>query len=43
MGCLLDTLPIPLLNLIMDYKLDFEEFEAFSRFLDRIYGFYTVY
>jgi len=27
----------------MDYKLDFEEFEAFSRFLDRIYGFYTVY
>ena len=43
MVSLLDSLPIEVLKIIWDYKLEMEEMECFYAFLDRIYGKFCVY
>ena len=43
MVSLLDDLPIELIQIIWQYKLEMEEFEWFYAFLDRIYGNFCVY
>ena len=43
MGCMLDELPVELIWIIWDYKLEMEEYEWFYAFLDRIYGTIGVF
>ena len=43
MVCMLDELPIELILIIWDYKLEMEEYEWFYAFLDQIYGTLGVF